>query len=142
MLETKMHARFKMIMKGTSVKLYRIENSVGRSIPDILFFSPLSIGFIEYKRIDNFKFTKDLIKIPFRPGQYEWINKFRNITSIGSIFLMLTLDNTFYIYKNLMIQRTYTKETLISKACFISLSKNLRENRLILANIFGDRLTE
>ncbi len=92
--------------------LQRIEY---QCVPDLFFRSENKGGWIEIKDLKKLTGT---IRIPFRPGQFAWIQT--HVRLNGTSYLFCTMPDDFiYIFKNENIKKLYTENEFNSLANYI-----------------------
>lgn len=104
MLETDLYQWTIRKLRGATVKLQAIESgSTGLGIPD-WFYRTLTIdGWIEAKCLKD---VKEIVKIPFRPGQFSWLMNYTKLH--GNALLFVQHKEWLTIFQGMMIQREYT----------------------------------
>ncbi len=113
MLEKEMRRLLKYYSKKQipNILMQRIESgSTGIGIPDFYFKTTKEEGWIELKEIKGNVSREAIIRIPYRPGQYNWL---RNYTQLnGNAILICSIDKAWYCFKGDYIQETYIYEDL------------------------------
>lgn len=109
MKETAIYLKLRSLLIPHPINLQRIEY---QRVPDIYFKTEHKEGWIELK---NLKRLTGTIRIPFRPGQFPWIQK--QVRLNGIVYLFCTMPDDFiYIFKNKNIKRSYTESEFNSLA--------------------------
>jgi len=111
--------RNKMIkeFKNKKILIQPIESSrTGTGILDIFYRSIHKDGWIELKKLNQFPKRKNIIEVPWRPGQMNWIKKYRKFST--NIFLFLYIENTLYIFRGDGIKETYDSVELFTYPCY------------------------
>ena len=116
--EKDIYKKMNKVFNRSRILLQPIESGIkGIGIPDIFYRTFNCEGWIELKYISKFPIMKkSLIRIPFQPGQMNWIKKYRALN--GNIFLFLYIENSLWIFRGFRIKEYYTENDLIKSACY------------------------
>jgi hypothetical protein len=125
MKETELSRKIIKLLQFSGIFVQRIESPMtGVGIPDLFFRTTQTDGWIEFKVIQHpIKLEQKKIKIPFRPGQLNWIKNY--VAMGGNAFLFISIDSSLFIFKNKNIERSYTQETFIKKAKYAQFLKDV-----------------
>ncbi len=103
--------------------LQRIESNTGLGIPDVAFTKDvITSGWIEVKVVNKFP-KREVLKVPFRPGQFAWKTNYRKYSS--RIYLFLYVENSFFIFKGDCILQIYSQDNIHMFSCYDSLWRNV-----------------
>lgn len=116
MKETQIYHKMKDKLSPMGVLLQRIEMDM---VPDLFYRTYHKDGWIELKRIEKLPVRNPYIKVPFRPGQMNWIRIYRTLN--GKIFLFFSIVNELFIFRGANIKERYTRKDLITFNCYRSL---------------------
>ena len=91
------------------VLIQRIETgSTGIGIPDFYFKTMYNEGWIELKEIKGNVSREAIIKIPYRPGQFNWIKKYISLS--GNVILICSIGEVWHCFKGDYIWEEYMWE--------------------------------
>ena len=110
--ETKMYHKMRDKLTYYGILLQRIEMDM---VPDLFYRSWHQDGWIELKVVSR---ISDNIKIPFRPGQLNWIKGYKSLN--GSVFLFLHYDDKLWIFTGKNIRNEYHKSELLRYSDYVS----------------------
>lgn len=102
--------------------------NTGIGILDIFYRSLHQDGWIEFKVIKNYPKRSRFIKIPWRPGQMNWIRRYRELN--GNVFLFLYIENALWILRDFCILKQYTEPKLLELSCYREFWKELNWNKI------------
>ena len=107
MLESTIRKEMIKELPKKDILLQPIESSrTGVGILDMFYRSEHKDGWIELKCIKDYpKKPQVPIRIPWRPGQMNWIIDYRNLN--GSVFLFLHIKNALWVFNGYCIKREY-----------------------------------
>ena len=89
-----------------SILIQRIETgSTGIGVPDFYFKTIYNEGWIELKEIKGNTSREAIIKIPYQPGQYNWLKNYNALN--GNAILICSIDKVWYCFKGDYIQQSY-----------------------------------
>ncbi len=112
MKETKMWKELKKAFKEVVPYglIERIESSITPGIPDIHYRTAQHEGWVELKQL---KRRRDHWVVPFRPGQFAWLNKYYILNGVS--VLVATIDTDWYFFMDDQIkERYYTLRDYVS----------------------------
>jgi hypothetical protein len=104
-------------MRHEGFEVQAIESeSTGSGVPDSFFAGNGKQGWMELKNDKSLDdiiglVNEDSIKIAFRPGQYSWLNRFKN--KGVDVYLVLNCALGLFFFKNDEIQEEYSILDLI-----------------------------
>jgi len=102
MKESATYLKLRGLLLPFPIQFQRIEY---QRVPDLYFKTEHSEGWIELKDLKKLTGT---IRIPFRPGQFAWIQK--QVRLNGTVYLFCTDENdVLWIFKNDCIKRSYNQ---------------------------------
>ena len=91
------------------ILIQRIETgSVGIGVPDFYFKTIYNGGWIELKEIKGNVSRETIIKIPFQPGQFNWIKRYISLN--GNMILICSIDKIWHCFKGDYIREEYVWE--------------------------------
>ena len=114
MTETEGRKWLRQLCKDKAIIFQPIESSrTSIGIPDIYLRTPVVDGWMELKQI-KWNAT-DHYKIPFRPGQFEWLRKYSGFggNAILCLFMEEANNNLVFFIKRHNIHLEYTMKELI-----------------------------
>jgi len=116
MKETDMYHKLtnKLPTKGTL--LQRIEMD---RVPDIFYRTWMEDGWIELKVLNSYPKRSSIVKVPFRPGQLNWIKTYRILN--GNVFLFFYIENSLWVFKGDTIREEYCETEMIELSCYKAL---------------------
>ena len=123
MLEKTIRKEMIKEFKNKEILIQPIESSrTGTGILD-LFYRTINVdGWIEFKKLNKYP-TKEIIEVPWRPGQMNWIKRYRRLN--GNVFLFFCIEDTLRIFRDFHIQEKYTKVEMFSLSCYTDLWKEI-----------------
>ncbi len=102
MKEKDTYLKLRCLLLPFPMQFQRVEY---QRVPDLYFKTEHKEGWIELKDLKKLTGT---IRIPFRPGQFAWIQK--QVRLNGTVYLFCTDENdSLWIFKNGCIRRNYTQ---------------------------------
>jgi len=116
--------RNKMIkeFKNEKILVQPIESSrTGTGILDVFYRTTNTDGWIEFKKLNKYP-MKNIIKVPWRPGQMNWIKKYRKLN--GNVFLFFYIEDALWIFKGNNIKEQYSESYIIG-SCYTEYWKNI-----------------
>ena len=126
-------------MKNRPIEFESVENGSGIGFPDVIVKGK-TLSFIELKKIDAFpKRDTTQIKIPFRPGQLAWTKVFLKLTKGTDVFLMLLIEDKFFIFKNENIKEAYSFSELETHCTYFNVFKDIDFEKIYVILMQGRR---
>ena len=103
MKEKDTYLKLRCLLLPFPMQFQRVEY---QRVPDLYFKTEHKEGWIELKDLKKLTGT---IRIPFRPGQFAWIQK--QVRLNGTVYLFCTDENdVLWVFKNGCIKRNYDQE--------------------------------
>ena len=100
------------LLKNEPIILQRIESeSTGIGIPDIFFRTPFLDGWIELKQVKGDYTKKQIVTIPWRKGQFEWMRRYIGMGGHGLLFVFFETTpgyKTLAVFEKDNVRKTYT----------------------------------
>lgn len=96
-----------LVKKAINTMFVRIENKLNLGTPDIYFVNKNCCGWLEAKKLTLGEKYEGIVKIPFRPYQFEWLEK--NYKHGGMSVLGIISDWGIYFAINEAIKLEYNR---------------------------------
>ena len=117
MLEKTMRKEMITKMDKNKILLQPIESpATGTGILDIFYRTNNADGWIELKVIDKCPVRKGIVKIPWRPGQMNWITRYLKLN--GNVFLFLHIEKALWVFKDFHIQKEYSQSEIVKLSSY------------------------
>lgn len=127
--ETQMYADLRKHFK--SCFLQRIETgAIFVGVPDLFFRNALGEGWIEMKILQRFPLYAK-VKIPFRPGQFNWLQRYSRIGGNAILLIYMIETRLYYLFRNENIQIEYeNKRDFLNHASVCKQMRMIRKDDL------------
>ncbi len=125
MKETDLYRKMVNKLSPHGMILQRIEMD---HVPDLFYRTYARDGWIEFKILNKYPIKSNIIKVPWRPGQMNWIKEYRVLN--GTIFLFFYVENALLIFKGLNIKEQYSLSDIIHSSCYREFWKEVNWDRV------------